>query len=148
MNSARNAALEPFANLIGDWSVEARHPFLPGEIFRGRVAFEWIEGGAFVAMRQVLDDARFPKGVSIFGTDNQVRTCFMLYFDSRGVSRKYDVSASRSSLKWWRDEPEFSQRFEIAIEAPGVRMHGKGAMSRSGEPWQDDIALTYHRAPQ
>ena len=69
----------------------------------------------------------------------------MLYFDERGVSRKYDVTMTGNQLKWWRDEPSFSQRFTIAIQDGGNNMVGVGEMSREGATWEKDLALTFVR---
>lgn len=64
-----NEALAPLARAIGTWAVTGSHPYLLGRELRGRVAFEWIEGGAFVRMRTTMDDGEIPDGVAIFGTD-------------------------------------------------------------------------------
>ena len=69
----------------------------------------------------------------------------MLYFDERGVSRRYDVTMARNRLDWWRDEPSFSQRFVITIEDAGDKMLGMGEMSRDGGAWEKDLELTYKR---
>jgi hypothetical protein len=69
----------------------------------------------------------------------------MLSFDSRGVSRKYDVSMRGNQLTWWRDEPSFSQRFAITIEDISNKMESQGEMSRAGAAWEKDLALTYIR---
>ena len=49
-------------------------------------------------------------------------------------------------LKWWRDEPSFSQRVTITIEDDGNKMVSKGEMSRDGAAWEDDLSLTYERS--
>ena len=69
----------------------------------------------------------------------------MLYFDERGVSRKYDVTMTGDQLKWWRDEPSFSQRVTIVIEDNSNKMVSTGEMSREGAAWEQDLALTYVR---
>ena len=35
----------------------------------------------------------------------------MEHFDSRGVRRTYGVSLEDGVLRFWRDDPEFAQRF-------------------------------------
>jgi hypothetical protein len=54
----------------------------------------------------------------------------MLYFDERSVSRKYNVSFKKNVLTWWRDTPEFSQRFTITISTDGRTMVGIGTMKK------------------
>jgi hypothetical protein len=141
-----NPALQSFKDFVGEWQTTGSHPYLPGTTLHGRTAFDWIEGGAFLTMRSEIDEPDLPSGVAIFGSDDVVQRYFMLYFDERGVSRKYDVTMSGKTLEWWRDEPSFSQRFTLAIEDDGNRMVGKGEMSRDGAAWEQDITLTFVRS--
>ena len=69
----------------------------------------------------------------------------MLYFDERGVSRRYEVSLLDNVWKWWRNAPEFSQRFAGTIAADGRTIVSSGELSRDGAPWEPDLALTYTR---
>jgi hypothetical protein len=140
-----NPALQSFKAVVGEWRTTGSHPALPGATLHGQTTFAWIEGGAFLIMHAEIAAPDFPSGVAIFGSDDVAKTYFMLYFDERGVSRKYDVSMTGNTLAWWRDEPDFSQRFTIAIGADGNTMVGKGEMSRAGAAWEPDIALTYVR---
>jgi hypothetical protein len=141
-----NPALKPLEVLIGDWQTSGSHPYLPNTTLLGRVSFEWLEGGAFLIMRSEIDNPKFPDGVEIFGSDDAAKEFFMLHFDERGTSRKYNVSMTGKQLKWWRDEPSFSQRVTITIEDDGNKMVSKGEMSRDGAAWEDDLSLTYERS--
>ena len=96
-------------------------------------------------MHSEIDDPNFPSGVAIFGSDDVAKKYFMLFFDERGISRKYDVTMTGDQLKWWRDEPNFSQRFTIVIGDNNNKMVSKGEMSREGAAWEEDLALTYVR---
>ena len=140
-----NPALKPFEAFLGEWQTTGTHPHVPGTIFHGRASFGWQYGGAFLIMRTQMDEAEVPSGVAIFGSDNEAKTYFMLYFDERGVSRKYDVSVDNNAMTWRRDDRKFSQRMTITVEASGNRMVGRGAMSREGAAWEDDLSLTYVR---
>jgi hypothetical protein len=40
--------------------------------------------------------------MAVIGSDDAAATYFMLYFDERGVSRKYDVTMTGNVLTWWR----------------------------------------------
>lgn len=132
---------------MGEWQTTGTHPYVPGTIFHGRTSFAWHEGGAFLIMRSEIDEPEIPSGVAIFGSDDIAKTYFMLYFDERGVSRKFDVTLIDNVLTWRRDEPSFSQRTSIAITDDGTKMVGKGEMSRDGAAWEDDLSLTYALAP-
>jgi hypothetical protein len=77
-------------------------------------------------MRSEIQDERFPKRVAIFGSHNSKGETYMLTFDTRGVSRKYNLSIDSKEWKWWRDDPEFPQRFTVTISADGLSMISKG----------------------
>ena len=106
-----NPALLPLNGLIGEWETTGTHPYLPGMVLHGHTSFNWIEGGAFLIMHSENDEEKIPSGIAIFGSDNATGEFFMLYFDERKVSRKYDVSFQDNVLKWWRNDTGFSQRF-------------------------------------
>jgi hypothetical protein len=70
----------------------------------------------------------------------------MLYFDVRGVSRKYEVAVDPNSWRWWRDAPEFSQRFTVTVARDHRSMVGRGELSRDGSTWNADLDVTYVRS--
>jgi hypothetical protein len=140
-----NPALKSFEVLVGEWQTTGSHPHLPGTTLHGRTSFEWGEGGAFLIMHSEVDHSDFPSGVAIFGSDNETNTYYMLYFDERGVSRKYDVTMEGKQLAWYRNDPGFSQRFTISIEDDGANMVGKGEMSHDGAVWEEDLSLVFVR---
>src|SRR5437762_2038504 len=86
-----NPALKPFEILIGEWKTTGSHPYVPDTILHGRASFEWLEDGAFLILRSEIDESHFPDGIEIFGSDDVAQNFFMLHFDERGVSRKFDV---------------------------------------------------------
>lgn len=140
-----NPALKDLEFLIGEWEVTGSHPYLPGITLHGRASFEWLEGGAFLILHSDIDNPKFPDGVEIFGSDDNTKEFFMLHFDERGVSRKYNVSLTKNGLSWSRDEPSFSQRFNLRLEDNG-QMVSKGEMSRDGAAWEKDLELKYERS--
>lgn len=140
-----NPALEAWRVLVGEWETVGSHGLLPGVTLHGRARFEWIEGGAFLLMRTEIDEPQIPSGIAIFGSDDSTREFFMIYFDERGVSRKYDASFEDNVLKWWRSGPEFSQTYTVTVADGGKRMIGKGELSKDGSTWEKDLDLTYTR---
>jgi len=142
--SIPNPALKDLAPLIGEWQTTGHHALMPDTTFHGRVSWAWIEGGAFMMMRTEIDEPGIPSGISIFGSDDATGQFFMLYFDERGISRKYDVAISEKHITWWRDDPTFSQRATLTIEDSN-HIVSKGEMSRDGAEWESDLALTYSR---
>src|SRR3982751_5176261 len=113
--SKPNPALEPFSVLIGSWSTTGTHGLVPDTILHGHTSFEWLENGAFLLMRSAIDDPRFPAGIAIFASDDTEGTYYMLTFDERGVSRKYEMTLIDNVWKWWRIAPGFFQRYEGRI---------------------------------
>jgi hypothetical protein len=140
-----NPALRPFEVLVGEWRTTGTHPLVPDTTFHGRTSFTWHEGGAFLLMRSEMDATDIPSGVAVFGSDDAAATFVMIYFDERGVSRKYDVTLTDNRLVWARDEAGFAQRNTLVIEEDGSRMVGIGEMSRAGGEWEGDLSLTYER---
>jgi hypothetical protein len=138
-----NPALEALGALVGEWRTIGKHPYLPGKTLHGRTSFAWLEGGAFLIMRSETDEPDIPDGLAIFGSDDSLHEYFMLYFDERGVSRKYDVKLSQRGLVWARNDPAFAQRFTIDFASDGQTMSGRGEMSKDGAAWEPDLELTY-----
>src|SRR5919199_837214 len=141
-----NAALDPFRVLVGAWNTVGTHPLVPGTTFHGRTTFDWLEGGAFLIMRSQIGEPGIPSGIAIFGSDDTTGECSMLYFDERGVSRRYEVSLRDNVWTWWRNAPGFSQRFTGEVAADGHTIVGRGELSRDGSTWEGDLELTYTRA--
>jgi hypothetical protein len=140
-----NPALKPFEVLIGEWKTIGTHPQVPGTIFHGHASFKWMEGGAFVIMHSEIDEEGIPSGITVFGSDDATGEYFMLYFDERKVSRKYDVSFNANTLKWLRNAPGFSQRMTMTISDGGDTIISKGELSRDNMTWGKDLDLTFNR---
>jgi len=140
-----NPSLEPLACLIGEWRTTATHPMAPGVTFHGRTSFTWHLGGAFVLVRSEVDEPGIPSGLALIGSDDDARTLTMIYFDERGVSRRYAVEVAEDQITWHRDEGGFAQRMTISPSADNDRLEATGTMSRDGGPWEDDLQTSYER---
>ena len=140
-----NPALKPLSVLVGRWRTVGTHPLIPNLTFHGHTSFEWIEGGAYLLMHSEIDEPGIPSGVAVFGSDDAADAFFMLYFDERGVSRKYEATLRHDTLKWWRNAPGFSQRFTGTFVDDGRTIVGKGELSKDGSTWEGDLALTFTR---
>ena len=141
-----NPVLKHFETLIGEWETTGTHPYIPDTTLHGKALFEWIEGGAFLRMRTEVDHPDIPDGVAIFGSDSTAETYYMIYFDERGVSRKYDVSVTGEQLKWWRDDEHLSQRVTIDIDKDTLTSVGE--MAQNEGAWEKDLSLAYIRIQQ
>jgi hypothetical protein len=140
-----NPALNSLEFLIGEWRTTGTHPEVPGETLRGRTAFSWHEGGAFLIMRSEIDQPLFPSGLAILGSDDVAGRFAMIYFDERGISRLYDVAVGDRTVTWRRDDPDFSQSVTITADAGGDRLVSRGRMSRKGGDWVDDLSQVFRR---
>jgi hypothetical protein len=140
-----NSALAPLERLVGTWTTTGTHALIPDTPLHGRTTFEWIEGGAFLKMQSEIDEPQIPTGLAIIGSDDATGQISMLYFDERGVSRRYEASMHGDVWRWWRNAPGFSQRYSCTISDDGRTMIGKGELSKDGSTWQKDLDLTYTR---
>ena len=138
-----NAALRPFEFLLGEWRTTGTHPMVPGKKLSGRTSFAWHEDGAFLIMRNEVEEPDFPDGVALIGSDKEANTFKMIYFDERGVSRVMEVAVTEGSVTWRHDSPTFAQCLTITVD--GDRLVSKGRMSQDGGPWQDDLSQTFDR---
>ena len=139
-----NSALEPLAFLIGDWRTMGTHPVVPGKRLTGRTTFHWHEGGAFLIMRNEVDEPGFPDGVAIFGSDGG-GGFRMIYFDERGVSRVFEVEAGEGTVTWHRADPQLAQSVTVTANERGDRLVSKGRMSENGGLWKDDLSQEFER---
>ena len=140
-----NPALAGWSGFIGEWETMGSHPYMPGVSLHGRTSFDWLEGGAFVIMRSEIAEPGIPSGIAVFGADDGTGDQFMLYFDERGVSRRYDVAPTSNGWTWSRNAPDLSQRFTLTLSPDGNSIVGKGLMSKEGKTWEDDLELVYSR---
>jgi hypothetical protein len=143
--SIPNPALKPLGVFVGKWNTVGAHPLIPGVTLHGHTSFEWIEGGAFLIMHSEIQEPGIPSGAAIFGSDDSTGEYFMLYFDERGVSRKYEVAVHDRTWKWWRNAPGFSQRLTLTLDEDGRTIVQKGEFTKDGTTWEKDLELTYTR---
>lgn len=115
--------------------------FLPeGEVVKAEAAFDFVEGGRFLALRQ--GDA----ATWLIGRDDAGERYTVLYSDARGVSRVYTMSFRSPDWAIWRDDPEFSQRFEAVVDAGGGEINGTWRKRHGGGEWEHDFDVAYRRA--
>ncbi|MBO0933235.1 hypothetical protein [Fibrella aquatilis] len=141
----QNPALDELGKLVGEWETVGTHPELPGKVFAGKASFQWIEGGAFLRWYSEVDEEGFPVGIAIFSSDDATGELFMLTFDERKVSRKYDVSVEDNVVRWWRNAPNLSQRYTWIIADDGNTIIEKGELSKEGTTWEEDLEQTFTR---
>jgi hypothetical protein len=148
--------LKQLNRLVGNWTTEATHPAMPGVVVHGTVTVEWLEGERFLIHRASSDHDDFPDSISIIGFTGRDRVdndpmmdrnsqLRMHYYDSRGVTRVYEVSIDDESWRISREAPGFSQRFNGKYAENGNAIVGVWQLSRDDVRWDDDLAITYRR---
>lgn len=140
-----NPSLKPLSVLVGEWNTIGTHRLLPNTTLHGHTSFAWLEGGAFLMMHSEIEEPGVPSGIAIFGSDDATEEYFMLYFDERGVSRKYEATLRETILRFWRNAPGFSQRFTGTFSDNGDTIIGIWELSEDGSTWKQDLELTYTR---
>ena len=143
-----NPALKRLDVFVGEWDIEiTAMSFLADKtaVVHGRASFEWIEDGAFLLQHSEVPNTDFPRSLSIIGPDDQVETYCMLYSDSRGVSRIYQMSLGGDDWKLWRDFPGFSQRFIATLSDDRNVINARWEKSTDGSNWELDFSERYTR---
>jgi hypothetical protein len=135
-----NPALEQLEVLIGEWEVEV--PQFPGQ--RGRATFEWLEGGAYLRFHADAPDPA-PSATLIISRDESSGVYTVLHYDSRGVSRVYQMSFGDGAWKIWRQAPGFWQRFSGTLSDDGSSIRATWEKSPDGSGWEHDFDLICSR---
>jgi len=152
MDGDRHPALARLDALVGRWTVR---PQVEG-LGAGWAEFSWVEGGKF--LRQFADSDPLPDTApavwrennplpttALVGLDDAADRLTMLYADRRGVHRVYQMAFDGRVWTLWREAPGFHQRFTGTLTDDGQAIDGQWEMSRDGETWSVDFAITYTR---
>jgi len=141
-----NPALVSLKSLAGDWYMELSNAsFLPdpSETVTGHVSFEWVENGAFLILYMGDKPPGTPDAIWLIGRDESIPNYTVLYYDSRKVSRVYEMSFLDRVWKMWRNSPGFSQRFEGKLSKDGNTIVARWEKSFDGKTWEHDFNITY-----
>src|SRR5690242_16141887 len=135
-----NPALKQLEALIGEWEVEV--PQFPGQ--RGRARFEWLEGGAFLRFHADAPEPA-PSATLLISRDDTSDIYTVFHYDSRGVSRVYQMSLQGNLWTIWRQAPGFHQRFEGTLSEDRNSIQAAWEKSVDGVAWEHDFDLIYTR---
>ena len=141
-----NPSLKHLELLVGDWDMELSNAsFLPSssDIIEGHVSFEWLEGEAFLVMYMGNKPPSTPDAIWLISRDESITNYTVLYYDTRKVSRVYEMSFSDDVWKMWRSSPGFSQRFEGKLSNDGNIITAHWEKSSDGATWEHDFDVTY-----
>lgn len=140
-----NPLLQPWGVLVGEWDTIGVHRLFPETPLHGHASFSWLQGGAFLMMQTLTEETGFPSNICIFGSDDATKGITMLYFDERGVSRKFEATLQDHVWRLLRNAPGFSQRFTGTITENGDTVIGMWELSEDDSTWKRDLEVTYTR---
>jgi hypothetical protein len=79
----------------------------------------------------------------IIDRDEQGEEYTILHYDSRGVSRVYQMTFNDGEWRMWRYAPGFWQRFSGRLSDDGNSISGACEKSEDGSTWEHDLDLVY-----
>lgn len=144
-----NPLIKRLEVLIGEWKAEASSMSFRqdrSETAQGHVSFKWLMKNAFIMQHSEFPDTEFPTAISMIGIDDTNEKYSILYTDSRGVSRIYEMSFENRTWKLWRTAPGFSQRFVGKFSDDNSIITAYWEKSEDGKNWERDFDLVYTRA--
>ena len=139
-------ALRHLEILVGDWDMELSNAsFLPSssDTVTGHISVEWVESGAFLVMHMGNKPPSTPDAIWLISRDDSTPHYTVLYYDSRKVSRVYEMSFSDDIWKMWRNSQGFSQLFVGKFSADGNTIKAHWEKSSDGSTWEHDFDVTY-----
>jgi hypothetical protein len=129
---------------VGKWEVELVFPSDPPLKAQTQASFEWLDDRRFfLVYRLGTEGPGFPGARCLIGGDDTLETYSVLYSDSRGVARLYQMSLRDGVWRQWRDDPSFSQRFSATFSEDGRTIKAKWEKAEDGVNWKHDFDLTY-----
>lgn len=129
--------------LVGEWSMGVAVSSGQPVAWGGRVTFEWLTEGSFLIQRWEVGYEHAPDGIALLGPDESGTKLCQHYFDSRGITRVYEMSLSDGVWKLWREWPGFSQRFTGTFSEDGGTITGSWETSTDGSTWEHDFDIIY-----
>ncbi len=141
-----NPALTSFEGLVGEWEMElSQTSFLPdpSDTIKGPVLIEWVQDGAFLLMRMGDKQPGPPQALWLISRDDATPNYTVLYYDTRSVSRVYEMSFSDGVWKMWKGSPGFWQRYEGRVSKNGKTIAAHWEKSSDGTTWEHDFDVRY-----
>jgi hypothetical protein len=89
-------------------------------------------------MHSDIEHTDFPNVIVVIVRDDLAETYCMLYCDSRGISRTYEMSRA-IWREMWRQSPGFSQSFTGTFDNYCNIIAGRWEKSTNGSDWEHDF---------
>jgi hypothetical protein len=145
----RSATRQRLDALVGKWEIDLVFP--GDQPFKAQTqgSFEWLDDDHFfLVYRAGTPGSGYPVGHCIIGADDMMDSYTMLYSDSRGVARLYQMSLHDRVWRQWRDDPTFYQRSSATFSEDGRAIQGSWENSEDGVTWNHDFDVTYTRVAE
>lgn len=123
--------------LVGEWETEATHPLIEG-VVHGRSVLEWRTGRRSLIHRSEAPPGTVPSTIAIIGGGETPGTWPMHYFDSRGVSRVYQVTFERGVGGSGAIIPDPRSASPAPSRTAGARSGGRSELQEDGL-WKPDL---------
>ena len=140
-----NPALKNLEIFVGKWDIELSNAdFLPDKNAKAHISasFEWVEDGAYLLACQ--GPRKAPQARWLVGRDDATGQYKVLYFDSRGVSRVYEMSLKNKVWKMWRDAPDLPQLFRGVFKNRDTII-AEWKTAKDGKRLKHDFDMKYTR---
>lgn len=131
---------------IGEWNIEISAMSFRANKFEtvaGLITFKWLKEHAFIIQHSEFSDSEFPSGTEVIGLDDTNENYSVLYSDSRGVLRIYQMMLDEGLWKLLRIAPNFSQRFTGLFSNNNNIITAHWESSEDGLSWEHDFDLIY-----
>lgn len=147
--STRTEMMNRLDFFIGTWAIEVSHPQLQPRPITGEANFEWLDE-RYIIERTQINKPEFPSSIIIYDWDDAKGQYMQHYFDSRGVTRLYEMSFEEGNWKLWRTTPDFSpldfhQRFNGIVNETGNHIESSWEQSADGVQWEHDFKLVFKK---
>ena len=148
--SVRKEAIRQLGIFAGKWELEVIHPRFPPNSIYGNTTFDWMESEMYMVQRTMIHQTEFPNSTMVFDYDTQTYAYVLHYFDSRGVTRLYNMSLENEVWKMWRDTADFSkldfsQRFIGKFNEAENTIQSYWEKSYDGLNWEHDFKIIYRK---
>jgi hypothetical protein len=145
----RNAELEKFDVLVGEWTVTISNAWFlepAGTEVPGTATVEWL-GESFLVWRTRFegDQHAHSEMTWVFGRSDANDRYVALYHDDRGVCREFAMTFDGRHWAMTREDPDMHQRFAGEVQRDQVLARTE-ASDDQGATWRKDFDLTFVRA--
>ncbi|WP_082369199.1 DUF1579 family protein [Arthrobacter sp. ERGS1:01] len=149
-SSNAKMARETLEPLVGEWTVEASFPDAPSNKVIGRTTFEWMLNGEYLMQRSEVSHPDAPNSFTIMAPDSTSQGFIQHYFDSRGVSRLYEMTFGDGIWTLLRTRADFSpldfsQRFTGTFNQGKDVIWGGWEHSTDTSTWESDFEMTFRK---